>query len=107
MISVIDSVPAGALAAHASAPASATAKRSEPRAPRLMFNNTPLADVVDRVNRYHRVQMEIADADLADRSIGGNFDADNAESFLHLLSSAGDIRIEHVAPDRVRLHKAP
>lgn len=103
----IESVPAAALAAHEPAPAGAAAERSAPRAPRLMFNNTPLADVVDRFNHYNRVQMEIADPELAHRSVGGNFDADNAESFINLLSSAGDIRVERLSPHQVRLHKVP
>lgn len=77
------------------------------RAPRLMFNNTPLSDVVERFNRYSRVQMEIADPDLARRSVGGNFDADNAESFINLLSVAGDVRVERISETRVLLHKVP
>jgi transmembrane sensor len=99
----IDSVPAASLA-QTQTPA--PSERSAQRAPRLMFNNTPLSDVVDRFNHYSRVQMEIADPDLAHRSIGGNFDADNAESFINLLSTSGDIRIERVSSTRVLLHKA-
>jgi transmembrane sensor len=86
--------------------ASVTPAHNVQRAPRLMFNNTPLADVVARFNLHNRVQMEIADADLAQRSVGGNFDADNAESFINLLSTAGDIRVERVSATRVLLYKA-
>jgi transmembrane sensor len=81
--------------------------RASSKAPRLMFDNTPLSEVVERFNRYSRVQMEIADADLARRSVGGNFDADNAESFINLLSVAGDVRVERVSETRVLLHKVP
>lgn len=97
----VDGVPADTYAAHLP-----EADRTPERAPRLMFNNTPLADVVDRFNRYSRVHIEIADPDLASRTVGGNFDADNAESFINLLSAGGDVRIERVSPDRVLLHKA-
>lgn len=103
----IDSVPAGAFAAHEPPPAVPNAGRSPQSAPRLMFNNTPLSDVIDRFNRYNRLQIEIADPELAHYSVGGNFDADNAESFINLLSSAGDVRIERLSPHRVRLHRAP
>lgn len=105
----IDGVPVPSVAVSRTS-TEATAIVPEPaaqRAPRLMFNNTPLSDVVERFNRYSRVQMEIADADLARRSVGGNFDADNAESFINLLSVAGDVRVERVSETRVRLHKAP
>lgn len=97
----VDGIPSALLAADIPA-----TERGSDRAPRLMFKDTPLADAVERFNRYSRVQMEIVDADLAARAIGGNFDADNAESFINLLSAAGDVRIERVASDRVLLHKA-
>jgi transmembrane sensor len=100
---LIDSVPAATLATTQPLP---PAERSAQRAPRLMFNNTPLSDVVERFNQYSRVQMEIADPDLAHRSVGGNFDGDNAESFINLLSTAGDVRVERVSGTRVLLHKA-
>jgi transmembrane sensor len=99
----IESVPAAAIATNQNA---APLERNAQRAPRLMFNNTPLSDVVERFNDYSRVQMEIADADLASRAVGGNFDADNAESFINLLSTAGDVRVERISENRVLLHKA-
>jgi transmembrane sensor len=105
----IDGVPVAASANGQASSDQTALSAAQPvqRAPRLMFNNTPLSDVVERFNRYSRVQMEIADADLAGRSVGGNFDADNAESFINLLSVAGDVRVERVSETRVRLHKAP
>lgn len=101
----IDSVPAAALAvSRPTTPGLATSETAS-RAPRLMFNNTPLSDAVERFNRYSHLQMEIVDADLAERAVGGNFDADNADSFIHLLSVAGDVRVERVSETRVLLHK--
>lgn len=76
-------------------------------APRLVFGDTPLAEVVVLFNRYNPVQMEIAEPELGRRAVGGNFDADNAESFIALLERSGDVRVERVSPTRVRLHKAP
>ncbi len=96
----VDGLPAADLAATLP-----PTERAADRPPRLMFNNTPLADVVQRFNRYSRLQIEIADPDLASRAVGGNFDADNADSFINLLNAAGDVRIERVSPDRVLLHK--
>lgn len=103
----IDGVAVPAIATNPTPAAEPPTEASVQRAPRLMFNNTPLSDVVERFNHYSRVQMEIADADLARRSVGGNFDADNAESFINLLSVAGDVRVERISDNRVRLHKAP
>lgn len=52
---------------------------------RLEFNETPLADAVEQFNRHGSVSLVIADTELADMRIGGNFRADNAEAFVRLL----------------------
>lgn len=77
------------------------------QAPRLAFNNTPLAEVVAQFNRYNRVQMEIADTALSRLPVGGNFNANNAESFINLLEAGGSVRVERLADYRVLLHKTP
>ena len=102
----IDTVPVAGLAQQLAQSPGTVEPTVAQRAPRLMFNNTPLSEVIDRFNHYSRIQLEIADAELASRAVGGNFDADNAESFINLLIAAGDIRVERVSEGRVRLHKA-
>jgi transmembrane sensor len=99
---LIPGVPAAALASISPV---APSERNAQRAPRLVLTGTRLSDVVESFNQYSRVQMEIADPDLANRSVGGNFDADNAEAFINLLSKAGDVRVERVSENRVLLHK--
>jgi len=101
----VENTVATAIATNQAPGSAATVKARN--VPRLVFNNTPLSEVVERFNRYSRVQMEIADPDLAQRSVGGNFDADNAESFINLLSVAGDVRVERISENRVLLHKIP
>lgn len=76
-------------------------------APRLVFRSTPLAEVVARFNAYNRVQIAIADPELAERSVGGTFDGDNADAFINLLTAGGDIRVERISSTRVVLHRAP
>jgi len=76
------------------------------QAPRLEFANTPLTEVVEKFNRYSRVQLEIGDAELAARPVGGTFNADNAEAFVNLLLASGDLRVERVSETRVVLRKA-
>ncbi|ACB76996.1 FecR family protein [Opitutus terrae] len=76
-------------------------------APRLVFSDTPLGEVVALFNRYNQLQIEIAEPELALRAVRGNFDADNAESFIALMERSGDAQIERVSPTKVRLHKAP
>lgn len=84
-------------------PLNGTLQRS---AARLYFSDTPLSEVVARFNRYNELQMEIAEPELGQRAVGGNFDVDNAESFIALLDTSGDVRVERISPTRVRLHKA-
>jgi transmembrane sensor len=103
---VIDTVATSALAANSSPGNSGAVASIGQRAPRLMFKNTPLSEVVERFNRFSKIKMEIADPELAERAVGGNFDADNAESFFNLLSAAGDVRVERVSETQVRLHRA-
>lgn len=100
---LVAGIPALAATADESAPAGQSLTRS---APRLFFSNTPLSEVVARFNRYNELQIEIAEPELGRLAVGGNFDADNAESIIALLSTAGDVRVERVSPTRIRLHKA-
>jgi transmembrane sensor len=59
---------------------------------RLWFERQRLADVVAEFNRYNRRQMEIADPAIADRRIGGGFDATDLESFIAALERTLDVR---------------
>ena len=76
------------------------------QAPRLEFADTPLSEVVARFNRYSRVQLELGDAELAARPVGGTFNADNAEAFVGLLLATGDVRVECVSDSHLVLRKA-
>ncbi len=74
------------------------------QAPWLTFADTPLSEVVEEFNRYSPVQLELADAALAQRRIGGRFDAANAAAFAQILSAGGDVQLEPRGHDRIVLH---
>jgi transmembrane sensor len=74
--------------------------------PRLVFSETPLASVVDQFNERNRVQLEIGDAELARRPVGGTFRADHVETFVTLLEKSGDITVERPSAHRIVLRKA-
>ncbi len=76
------------------------------QSPRLFFVETPLAEVIEQFNRHNRVQLSLADPDLAGLPVGGRFGAENVEAFVRLLTSNGDIVVERPAPDRIVLHRA-
>jgi transmembrane sensor len=77
------------------------------QAPRLVFVGTPLADVIAQFNRRNRVQLSLDDAVLAQRPVGGTFQADNVEAFVRLLEASRDVRVERPDPDHVILRGAP
>lgn len=71
--------------------------------PQLVFANTPLAEAVERFNRHNQVQMEIGDPELRAKTLGGSFNANNAEAFIKLLIASGEISVERVSESRVVL----
>jgi transmembrane sensor len=75
------------------------------KAPRLVFVDTPLAEVVRQFNRQNRVQLEIGDPDLARRLVGGTFRADQVESFVRLLEESRDITAERPDTSRIVLRR--
>jgi len=77
------------------------------QAPRLVFVDTPLADVVAQFNHWNRVQLVLGDTGLAGRPVGGNFRADNVEAFVRLLESSRDIAITRPSSDRIILYRTP
>jgi len=74
--------------------------------PRLLeFDSATLADVVAAFNRHNRVQLAIADPQLARVSIGASFRSNNVEGFVRLLESSFGVTAER-GPDRIVLRRA-
>lgn len=65
---------------------------------RLVFNGTPLGDVVSAFNRYNDVQLLIGARELRDRSLTGVFKADNLDGFLRLLQAGQVVSVHDGAP---------
>ncbi|MDO8545594.1 MAG: FecR domain-containing protein [Opitutaceae bacterium] len=68
------------------------------QATRLVFNNTPLDDVVAAFNRHHPHRLTIGDPILRQRTLTGVFRADNLEGFIRLLKASVDVRAEERTP---------
>ena len=54
---------------------------------RLEFVDMPLADVVAEFNRYNQRKLVIEDASTGAMLVGGNFRADNVDTFVRLLDA--------------------
>jgi transmembrane sensor len=60
---------------------------------RLIFQNDQLGLVVAEFNRYNRVQLTVADPELAAKPVSGVFNAAEPEAFLAFLQSVTNIEI--------------
>lgn len=73
---------------------------------RLEFPEMPLGDVVAEFNRYNRQKLVVNDAETAAILVGGNFRADNVDTFVRLLNSGfGVTAFPH--GDEIVLRKVP
>ena len=72
---------------------------------RLIFDGTPLAEVVAEFNRYNRHKLVIADVRLHERQFGGTFAVGNQEAFVRLLESRFGVTAER-ADNETRLRLA-
>ena len=68
---------------------------------RLVFEQDPVAEVVQRFNRFNRVQIEIHDPQLAARPVSAVFDASDPEAFITFLESVANVRVTRPSPDLI------
>jgi transmembrane sensor len=64
----------------------------------LSFQGETLSEVTDEFNRYNRKHLVVTDPLIADRRIGGAFQARDPESFVSALQKWFDIRAEEQVP---------
>ncbi|MBW7895071.1 MAG: FecR domain-containing protein [Opitutaceae bacterium] len=74
---------------------------------RLVFNDTPLGDVVSAFNRYNDVQLRIGAPELRDRPLTGVFKAENLDGFLRLLQAGQVVLVHPGVPGTKILMPAP
>jgi transmembrane sensor len=55
----------------------------------LIFDNTPVREVVEELNRYHRHRLVINDAELGARAVTGTFESGDPDSFVEFLVKQG------------------
>jgi transmembrane sensor len=71
---------------------------------KLVFNETPLSEVVTEFNRYNSHQMIIEDASLAAYHIGGHFEAGDPNRLIQFLRERFDVNVsEH--GDEIRISR--
>lgn len=75
------------------------------QAPRLEFDETPLAEAVAEFNRLNRHQLVLAEPALGRLRIGGTFRPDNVEGFIRLLDETLGLQAESVGENRTQLRR--
>jgi transmembrane sensor len=60
----------------------------------LVFRETTLGAAAADFNRYNRIQLVVADPDVAAIPIGGRFRAGNVEAFVRLIEQGFPVRAE-------------
>lgn len=60
---------------------------------RLIFQNDELGQVIAQFNRYNRVQLRVADPELASKPVSGVFNAAEPETFIAFLQSVAPVEI--------------
>jgi transmembrane sensor len=73
------------------------------RSGRLIFDGTPLSEVVAEFNRYNDVQLELAGDRLSGERISGVFDADQPHALARFLERSGVIEPVAAAGGRIAL----
>jgi transmembrane sensor len=68
----------------------------------IVFNSTPLSEVVDEFNRYNTRQLVITDPKISDTRISGEFSSSNPDSLLKGLDALRKFKI-HELPDRIEI----
>jgi transmembrane sensor len=72
----------------------------------LVFENTPLREVVAQFNLRNSLQLRLADAEFGERRINGVFAANNVAAFVNLFERGGDVLVERNGDREIVLRKA-
>jgi len=75
------------------------------RVPRLEFNETPLFEVVELLNRQSGNRLSLDSAELGRVEISGALRADNIEPLLQMLETNYGIRVAREADGRIELRR--
>jgi len=108
MLTAGDSVRVSPKGAIEHLPSAEAANTVAWRQRRLIFESTSLEDVVEEFNRYRRsMPLRIDGIAPGSHHYSGTFDADDAESFISLLSHEHDLTIERRGDDIVIRQRPP
>jgi len=68
---------------------------------RVEFEDTPLAEAADEMNRYSTTRITVADADIAQLRVGGVFRAGDSDEFVRIVTAAFALQADRRGNDIV------
>ncbi|WP_446810633.1 FecR family protein [Methylomonas sp. 2BW1-5-20] len=71
----------------------------------LVFNNTPLADALNQLSRYHNVELRLADPSLGSLKVSGDFPSKNLDAALQVISAALPVKAAQKSPGLIVLER--
>lgn len=74
---------------------------------KVIFRNAKLSDAVERMNRYSRVKLEIADPALDNERVSGVFEAGDTEGFIKGVQLALPVLVRHENANTALLSLGP
>jgi transmembrane sensor len=73
--------------------------------PQQRFDSEPLAQVLERLARYHGVTFVYTDSSLQELRVSGSFNIDDLAAFLRTLSVALPLETRFVAPQQIEVSR--
>jgi len=71
----------------------------------LVFFGEPLGQVINEIAAFTSLQIDIADPELAELSIGGRFEANDLDQFFRLLEASFSIKVVKVNDKKIIITK--
>jgi transmembrane sensor len=69
----------------------------------LAFADEPLGQVLEEINRYTQVSIEVTDPTLRDLPVAGRLRIDDVDSMLQALQLMADVRVERIDERHARV----
>jgi transmembrane sensor len=69
---------------------------------KLFFDNEPLANAAERVNRYSKLQIEV-DPSVADVGVSGVFNAGDSNAFIEAISTYFSVQVTRTGSSEIHL----
>lgn len=71
----------------------------------LVFNKTPLAEVLAQLSRYHHIELRLVDPSLREMKVSGDFPSKDLAAALNVIAAALPVKALQTAPGVIVLER--